>query len=120
MMTRFGSALTADDYAAREDMLLYGNQGDASRALLPFLSPDQKLLAQARMSIRQGAGNDSAEDLPANLKGSPGVAYEQALAASRRGDASSALALIPHLPTALPDRTVTRMWKLRKQLVVAR
>ena len=38
MMSRFGAMLTADDYAAREDMLLYGVQGDASRALLPFLS----------------------------------------------------------------------------------
>jgi soluble lytic murein transglycosylase len=120
MMSRFSSVLTVDDYAAREDMLLYGNQGDASRALLPFLSPDQKALAQARMAIRQGAGHDAAEDLPASLRDSPGIAYEQALAASRRGDASSALALIPRLPTGLPDpEAQARMWKLRKPLVIA-
>ena len=119
VMTRFSNVLTADDYAAREDMLLYGNQGDASRALLPYLSPDQRTLAQARMSIRQGAGNDAAEDLPADLRGSPGIAYEQALAASRRGDTAGALALLPRLPTGLPDQDAqARMWKLRKPLVI--
>jgi len=117
MMTRFGSMLSADDYAAREDMLLYGVQGDASRALLPFLSPDQKLLARARMAIRQGGVTG---EIPDNLRDSPGVAYELALAAQRRGDTSGALALIPRLPTALPDQDgQSRMWKLRKQLVIA-
>jgi soluble lytic murein transglycosylase len=121
MMTRFGSALGADDYAAREDMLLYGVQGDASRALLPFLSPDQRALAEARMALRQGPGGESAVSaLPSELRDSPGIGYEEALAAERRGDTSGALALIPRLPTALPDQDAqSRMWKLRKQLVVA-
>jgi soluble lytic murein transglycosylase len=117
MMSRFSGMLTADDYAAREDMLLYGTQGDASRALLAYLSPDQRLQAQTRMAIRQGGVTGQ---VPDNLRDSPGVAYELALAAQRRGDTSSALALIPRLPTALPDQDgQTRMWKLRKQLVVA-
>jgi soluble lytic murein transglycosylase len=117
MMSRFSSVLTADDYAAREDMLLYGVQGDASRALLQYLSPDQRALAQARMEIRQGGGTGS---IPDSLRDSPGVAYEQALAAQRRGDTSGALALIPRLSTALPDPDAqSRMWKLRKQLVIA-
>jgi soluble lytic murein transglycosylase len=111
MMTRFSSVLSADDYAAREDMLLYGVQGDASRALLAYLTPDQKELAQARMAIRQGGGTGP---IPDSLKDSPGIAYEQALAAQRRGDTSGALALIPHLATALPDQDAQgRMWKLR-------
>ena len=118
MMTRFSSLLTTADYDAREDMLLYGTQGDASRALLPFLSPDQRALAQARMSIRGGGGGDSS--LSGDLRDSPGIGYEQALAAERRGDTSGALALLPRLPTALPDQDAqARMWKLRKPLVIA-
>ena len=118
MMTRFSTLLTTADYDAREDMLLYGNQGDASRALLPFLSPDQRALAQARMAIRGGAGGASA--LPGDLRDSPGIGYEEALAAERRGDTSGALALLPRLPTALPDQDgQARMWKLRKPLVIA-
>jgi soluble lytic murein transglycosylase len=117
MISRFGAMLTADDYAAREDMLLYGVQGDASRALLGMLSPDQQLLAQTRMAIRQGGVTGQ---VPDSLRASPGVAYELALAAQRRGDTSGALALIPRLPTALPDQDAqNRMWKLRKQLVIA-
>ena len=121
MITRFGSLLTADDYATREDMLLYGNQGDASRALLPFLSPDQRALAQARMAIREGADGESAvASLPADLRDSPGIGYEEALAAERRGDTSGALALLPRLSTALPDQDAqARMWRLRKPLVIA-
>jgi len=118
MMTRFSTLLTTADYDAREDMLLYGTQGDASRALLPFLSPDQRALAQARMSIRGGGGGDSS--LSGDLRDSPGMGYEQALAAERRGDTSGALALLPRLPTALPDQDAqARMWKLRKPLVIA-
>jgi soluble lytic murein transglycosylase len=117
MMSRFGSMLTADDYAAREDMLLYGTQGDASHALLAYLSPDQKMLAETRMAIRQGGVTG---EVPGSLRDSPGVAYELALAAQRRGDTSGAIALIPRLPTALPDQDAqSRMWKLRKQLVIA-
>jgi soluble lytic murein transglycosylase len=121
MMTRFSAVLTPDDYAAREDMLLYGIQGDASRALLPFLSSDQRALAQARMSLRQGAGGDAAiYALPASLRDAPGIGYEQALEAQRRGDTSGAIAMIPRLPSALPDADgQSRMWKLRKQLVIA-
>ena len=121
MMTRFSSFLTADDYAAREDMLLYGVQGDASRALLSFLSSDQRALAQARMALRQGPGGDYAVSaLPADLRDAPGIGYEEALAAQRRGDTAGALALIPRLPTAIPDPDAqSRVWKLRKQLVIA-
>ena len=121
MMTRFSTSLTTPDYDAREDMLLYGNQGDASRALLPFLSPDQRALAQARMAIREGGGGESAAaSLPGDLRDSPGIGYEEALAAERRGDTSGALALLPRLQTALPDQDAqARMWKLRKPLVIA-
>jgi soluble lytic murein transglycosylase len=119
MMTRFGASLTADDNAAREDMLLYGVQGDAARALLPYLSPDQKALAQARMAIRSGSGG-GLDAVPASLRDAPGLGYEQALAAQRRGDTSGALSLIPRLPTAIPDPEIQgRVWKLRKELVIA-
>ncbi|HZZ88298.1 MAG TPA: lytic transglycosylase domain-containing protein [Caulobacteraceae bacterium] len=121
MMSRFSQFLSADDYAAREDMLLYGVQGDASRALLPYLSADQRALAQARMALRQGSGGDAAiAALPPSLRDAPGLGYEQALAAQRRGDNNGALAMVPRLPNALPDTdSQSRMWKLRKQLVVA-
>jgi soluble lytic murein transglycosylase len=121
MLSRFGSALTADDHAAREDMLLYGTQGPAARDMLGLLSPDQQALAQARIAVRNGA-SPSAQiaGVPANLRNAPGLAYEQALAFQRSGDTAAALALMPLLPTTLPDGDAqARMWKLRSALVVA-
>jgi soluble lytic murein transglycosylase len=122
MLNRFGSALSADDDVAREDMLLYGAQGDATHQLAAMLPADQRTLAEARMAIREGAANaDSLIDaLPAALRNAPGLAYEEALRAERRGDDAGALALIPNLPTAIPDpEAQSRMWKLRKPLVIA-
>ena len=121
MLTRFGALLTADDHAAREDMLLYGVQGPAAHDLLAMLSDDQRALAQARMAIRAGASDASSlvAALPASVRSSPGIGYEEALSADRHGDEAGALALIPQLPVAVPDPDAQdRMWKLRKELVV--
>ncbi|HTX50847.1 MAG TPA: lytic transglycosylase domain-containing protein [Caulobacteraceae bacterium] len=121
MLTRFGALLTADDHAAREDMLLYGAQGPAAHDLLPLLADDQRALALARMAIRDGSSDASSlvAALPASVRGAPGVGYEEALSAYEHGDEAGALALIPQLPTAIPDpEAQTRMWKLRKELVV--
>ena len=58
--------------------------------------------------------------MPASLRNAPGLAYEEALRAERRGDDFGALALIPNLPAAIPDpEAQSRMWKLRKPLVIA-
>lgn len=122
MLTRFGAALAADDHAVREDMMLYGAQGPASRDLLPLLADDQKALAEARMALRSGASNAETlvGALPASVRDAPGVGYEEALRDERRGDVAGALAFIPRLPTALPDSdSQARMWRLRKELVVA-
>jgi soluble lytic murein transglycosylase len=122
MLTRFGALLTSEDHATREDMLLYGAQGEAAHDLLPFLSPEQKALAEARMAIRAGArdADDLIAALPAGVRGDPGLDYEHALIAWRRGDTSGALAYLPHLPAALPDAEAqARMWRMRKELVVS-
>ena len=122
MLTRFGSLLTADDDAVREDMLLYGTEAEAARDLAPLLSPDQKALAEARMALRSGARDAEAlvAALPESVRSNPGLDYERALTAWRRGDTSATLVYLPRLPTALPDSEAqARMWRMRKELVVA-
>ena len=122
MLTRFGSFLTADDDVAREDMLLYGAQGEAARQLVPMLPPDQQTLARARMALREGSADAQVlmGSLPASLRNAPGIGYEEALRDEGRGDDAGALALIPRLPTAIPDPEIqARMWRLRKRLVIA-
>ncbi len=121
ILTRFAGVLSADDHVAREDMLLYGSQGEAAHQLASFLPADQQALAQARMAVREGSSNADSliNALPANLRNAPGLDYEEALRAERRGDDAGALALIPNLPAAIPDpEAQQRMWKLRKALVI--
>ena len=119
MMSRFSSYLTADDDAAREDLLLYGSQGEAARALLPFLSPDQNALAQARIALRGGQGDALVAALPASLRNTPGVAYEEALRDGRHGDDGGEASLLNDHASAIPEDAQSRMWKLRKPLVIA-
>ncbi len=56
------------------------------------------------MAMRDGGVRRQPDRRAASLAAQrPGLAYEEALAAQQRGDDAGALALIPHLPTALPD-----------------
>jgi soluble lytic murein transglycosylase len=121
MMSRFSSYLGADDYAAREDLLLYGSQGQAAQALLPFLSSDQRALAQARMALRGGQGDAESlvAALPGSLRASPGVAYEEALRDGRRGDDFGEAGSSTSQAGAVPEEAQSRMWRLRKPMVIA-
>ena len=96
MLARFGTVLTADDHAAREDMLLYGAQGPAARDMLALVTGDARILAQARMALRSGVAPGAVLDaVPVNLRNAPGLAYERAAVMARNGDTSGALALMP-------------------------
>ncbi|HEX3407557.1 MAG TPA: lytic transglycosylase domain-containing protein, partial [Caulobacteraceae bacterium] len=93
----------------------------AARQLVAFLPADQQALAQARMAVREGLSTADSliNTLPTSVRNAPGLEYEAALKAQRRGDDFGALALIPSLPTAIPDPdTQHQMWRLRKGLVI--
>jgi soluble lytic murein transglycosylase len=121
-LARYGQLLTQADHVAREDMLLYGPQGDAARDMLVLLPPDQQALAQARMAVRRGDSDAQSrlDALPVGALNAPGLAYERFRAFVARGQVSSALALNPYMPKAIPvDGAAARMWDLRSGLVVA-
>src|SRR6202041_948742 len=114
----FSSYLSADDYAAREDLLLYGSQGQAAQALLPFLAPDQRAVAQARMALRGGQsdGELMVAALPASLRTSAGVTYEEALRDGRRGGDYGEQSSVTGVAGAVPEEAQSRMWRLRKPM----
>src|SRR5258706_1781356 len=119
---RFGQLLTPADHVAREDMLLYGPQGDAAREMLAYLPPDQRVIAEARMAVRRGDSDVQAklDALPVGAINTPGLAYERFRAFVQRGQVSAALALNPYMPKSIPvDASAARMWDLRSGLVVA-
>jgi soluble lytic murein transglycosylase len=122
MMSRFGDLLTADDYAKRADMLLYGVQGPAARALIPLLTPDQQDVARARIALRDGAYNAASlvAALPPNLASEPGLAVERARSLQKRGLESLAMSLVANFPAHPPsEEAASRIWAVRKPLINA-
>ena len=122
MQARFGAMLTADDYAQRADMLLYGPQGPAARDMVALLPYDQQAVAQARIALRSNASNanDLVAALPPAQQVSPGVAFERAAYLRRKGMDVMALDLVRYFPARPPsDDTAGPIWRERKQLVMS-
>ena len=122
MLARFGDVLTADDHAARADLLLYGTQVAAAQDMLPFLTPEAQQAAQARTALRTNAANavELANALPPSVAQSPGVAFERAAYLRRRGLTELAVAQLPYFPKVAytPDQA-DRIWDERRQMVLA-
>lgn len=113
MLSRFSDVLSTDDHVTRADMLLYGPQGEAARAMLDLLPADQRAIDLARIAVRQGASNAQAliDALPANQQLLPGLVYERVIAARERGQFSAAAEIASYLPDKVPfDGAGERLW----------
>jgi len=122
MLARFGDLLTPDDTARRVDMLLYGVQGPAARALFPLLPPDQLALAKVRIALRDNAPNASAlvAALPASVSAAPGLAVERARYLQKRSLDTIALGLVSSFPAHPPsEEAAGHIWAVRKPLINA-
>jgi soluble lytic murein transglycosylase len=114
MVARFGAVLTADDYAAREDLLLYGAHDGPAQDLLRFLTPDQQALAQARMAVRRADPNAGAliAALPPALQTAPGLTFERVMRLHDQSQDLAARQLANGLAEAMPDQTAaTKLWR---------
>ncbi len=121
-LNRLGGALSSDDHVQRADMLLYGAQGPAARALLPLLPPDQRALAEARIALRTGARNaqDLVNRVPASLASSGGLVFEKAYRATRSDQDTVALRLAGDLPSAPGfDDGDQRLYSERRNIFVS-
>ncbi len=119
VLARFGDALTVDDHVKREDMLLYGPQGPASRDMIALLPADQQALSLARIAFRTNAGNADSlfERLPASVANDPGLTFERARFLRQHGLDTLALGLVGNFPTAAPHPDSTdRVYAERRQL----
>jgi soluble lytic murein transglycosylase len=121
MAARFGSMLTADDYARRADILLYGPQGPAARAIIALLPADQQAAAQVRIAYRQNAGNANGAyaALTPSDQASPGVTFERGAYLRRKGLDTLAMELAVRYPSPPPTGDAAALvWKERRALVV--
>lgn len=122
ILTRFAGALTPEDHVRRADILLYGPQGPAARAMVTLLPADQQGPALARIALRSDAAN--ANDLYAALlpeqQVQPGVAFERAGYLRRKGLDQAALALTGYFPrTLVTSEQADRIWYERHRLTLA-
>ena len=121
MIARFGGMLTADDYVRRADILLYGQQGPATRDIVAMLSDAQQAAARVRMAYRQNSAsaNTLYNELTPDLQASPGVVFERAAYLRRKGMDTLALPMVVNFPAPPTEEASAVIWKERKQLVVA-
>ena len=123
MLGRFSGYLTADDHAARVEMLLYTGDSSAARQLLGMITPDQRALAEARMAFR-AERSDAAMLLgavPPALQNDPGLAFDRAHYYRKHNLETIAAGLVRYFPTNTPEQAeVTKaIWAERRALMFA-
>jgi soluble lytic murein transglycosylase len=103
VLLRFQSYLSEADHRARLDRLLWDDQADEARRMLPLVDADHRALAEARLAL---AAQSSAVDkvlakVPASLQNDPGLLFSRMRWRSRTGRYDEAIAVLEHPPADL-------------------
>jgi soluble lytic murein transglycosylase len=100
---RFRGLMTAEDHIKRMDRLLWDGYWISAQRMLYKVSPDWRVLAEARMSLRRRVGNVDylVSKVPQHLSGDLGLQYER-MRWRRRKNMDSAADLLKGLPDDLP------------------
>lgn len=99
----FGASFSADDYAARIDLLLWRGQRSAAQALLAHVGPADRALARARIGLqtRQRRHLQAAVDaVPASRADNPGFLYDRTQYRRRTGNPEDAMTLAARIDAA--------------------
>ena len=121
----FSARLTNDDNARRLDRLLWDEQYDAARRMLPRVTPDMRAIAEARLALArnvEGAERVAAA-LPASLQEDGGLAYDRMRWNRRRGQDDTVEALLYAAPDDLGRAEkwwVERHYRARKAMAEGR
>lgn len=96
LQSRFASLLTADDYYARVDMLLWNQDINSAKALMPRLDSDHRKLVDARIALMQNKKTVDAivKLVPDELQDDPGFTTERARWRERKGQQQGELDLL--------------------------
>ncbi|MEZ6021971.1 MAG: hypothetical protein R3C16_00780 [Hyphomonadaceae bacterium] len=96
----FSSALSAEDHAARVDILLWRGQRNAAQRLLSRVSTADRLVANARIAMQSRArrGLQAAVDaVPSSRQDDPGFVYDRMQYRRRAGNPEDAVSLAVNL-----------------------
>ena len=79
-LARDGGMLRPEDHQKRLDRLIWDGLSDAARHMLPLVSADYRLAAEARLALAADAANGEAllAKVSAQLRSDSGVAFEEA------------------------------------------
>jgi soluble lytic murein transglycosylase len=121
MRARFAAVITTDDDIRRADVMLYGQQGPATRDMVALLPPDLQAVANARMALRSNSANANAlvAALSADQRKDPGLIFEQAAYFRRRGLDSLARGLTGGFAPPPTPEVAAKAWPERRAIVVA-
>jgi len=88
--------LLASHHAARADAMLWRWRSSDAEQLLPLLSPDDRLLAEARIALIRNAPDRQTKlaAVPSALRNHPGLLYDQFNRLADSGDYSDATSLL--------------------------
>ncbi len=121
MLGRYGQILTADDNAHRLDILLYGSQGPAAKAMLDLVSPEQRALGEARIALRADRNDATAyiSRVPEALQSDPGLSFERARYYRKRSLDVVAVQNLRSFPSDLPPEIAAQIWPERRALMTS-
>ncbi len=118
ILARFSAMLRPEDHWQRLDRLLWDGETDAARRMLPLVSADYQVLAEARLALAANSPtfNKLLAKLPARLHTDPGLAFEEARWQRKRGNYDAAAGLL----LGHPNNPVRPAAWWSERLIVAR
>ena len=120
LTSKFGSALTPADHAARLDRLLWRGETGAATRMLSLVPAEIRALATARLAIKAGAGDSALAGVPEQFLSDAGLTFDRANAAKRRGDVNGARRIMADYAGTPGLVTDSEAWlKLRLELARA-
>ncbi len=110
-----GRALSKDMHWPRLDRMLWLGATGAARATMPLVEPDLRLLAEARLRLRQAKPDVDAviRRVPRRLMGNPGLAYERLRWRGRKDRHDRVFDLLASAPNSM---TYPSLWWRERRL----
>jgi soluble lytic murein transglycosylase len=118
-LNRFGSLLGPDDHWARLDTLLWAERTEEARRMLPRVSGDRRVLADARLKLMLRTPDASAavRALPAKLLQDEGILYERTRWRRRNDDEPGAIEMLAQQPKTTAH---AKEWWLERHIIARR
>ena len=114
-LSQFQSLITPEDHDARVNLLLWLKRTSQARPLIPFMTPEGRYNANARLGI---ANEEGAVIMGSGLR-DPGILYERVRALRKADRNSEALDLLVQINSeGLPEPAQEDIWNERRILLV--